>query len=64
VGANVFGRPNAPKYIPPFAWGMDGERMTEDGFLTVARRVMPRRKVEVTEPVAAMLAATHRHAAR
>jgi hypothetical protein len=38
--------------------------MTEDGFLTVARRVMPRRQVEVTDPVAAMLAAVHRYAAR
>jgi UDP-N-acetylglucosamine diphosphorylase/glucosamine-1-phosphate N-acetyltransferase len=64
VGANVFGRPNPPKYVPAFAWGLDGERMTEEGFLTVARRVMPRRKVEVTDPVAAMLAAAHRHATR
>jgi UDP-N-acetylglucosamine diphosphorylase/glucosamine-1-phosphate N-acetyltransferase len=63
AGANVFGRPNAPRYVPPFAWGLDGERMTEQGFLTVARRVMPRRQVEVTEPVAAMLAAMYRHAA-
>jgi UDP-N-acetylglucosamine diphosphorylase/glucosamine-1-phosphate N-acetyltransferase len=64
VGANVFGRPNVPKYVPPFAWGLEGGRMTEDGFLTVARRVMPRRQVEVTDQVAAMLAAAHRRAAR
>ena len=64
VGANVFGRPNVAKYVPAFAWGLDGGRMTEAGFLTVARRVMPRRQVEVTDPVAAMLAAVHRYAAR
>jgi UDP-N-acetylglucosamine diphosphorylase/glucosamine-1-phosphate N-acetyltransferase len=46
TGANVFGPPNAPKYVPPFAWGCSGsERMTEDGFLRVAERVMGRRNV-------------------
>jgi UDP-N-acetylglucosamine diphosphorylase/glucosamine-1-phosphate N-acetyltransferase len=46
VGANVFGAPTPPKYIPPFAWGCSGaERMTEDGFLRVAERVMGRRNV-------------------
>lgn len=64
VGANVFGRPNAPKHVPAFAWGFEGERVTEDGFLTVARRVLPRRQVEVTAAVEAMLAAVYRHAGR
>lgn len=64
VGANVFGRANVPKQVPAFAWGVGGERMTEEGFLTVARRVMERRQVEVTEPVAAMLVAAYRHAVR
>jgi UDP-N-acetylglucosamine diphosphorylase/glucosamine-1-phosphate N-acetyltransferase len=46
AGANVFGTPTPPKYIPPFAWGCSGsERMTEDGFLRVAERVMSRRNV-------------------
>ena len=46
AGANVFGAPTPPKYIPPFAWGGAGsERMTEDGFLRVAERVMARRNV-------------------
>jgi UDP-N-acetylglucosamine diphosphorylase/glucosamine-1-phosphate N-acetyltransferase len=46
AGANVFGPPTAPKYVPPFAWGCSGsERMTEDGFLRVAERVMGRRNV-------------------
>jgi UDP-N-acetylglucosamine diphosphorylase / glucose-1-phosphate thymidylyltransferase / UDP-N-acetylgalactosamine diphosphorylase / glucosamine-1-phosphate N-acetyltransferase / galactosamine-1-phosphate N-acetyltransferase len=46
AGANVFGTPTPPKYIPPFAWGCSGsERMSEDGFLRVAERVMARRNV-------------------
>jgi UDP-N-acetylglucosamine diphosphorylase/glucosamine-1-phosphate N-acetyltransferase len=45
-GANVFGVTIPPKYVPPFAWGCAGsERMTEDGFLRVAERVMGRRNV-------------------
>ena len=46
AGANVFGMPTPPKYVPPFAWGCTGERMSEDGFLRVAERVMARRNVE------------------
>ncbi len=45
AGANVFGTTSAPKYVPPFAWGCAGERITEEGFLTVARRVLARRDV-------------------
>jgi hypothetical protein len=46
AGANVFGTPTPPKYVPPFAWGCTGsERMTQDGFLRVAERVMARRNV-------------------
>ena len=45
AGANVFGTPTPPKYIPPFAWGCTGERMSEDGFLRVAERVLARRNV-------------------
>jgi UDP-N-acetylglucosamine diphosphorylase/glucosamine-1-phosphate N-acetyltransferase len=46
AGANVFGRSTPPKYVPPFAWGCTGdERMTEDGFLRVAERVLTRRNV-------------------
>ena len=45
AGANVFGPPTPPKYVPPFAWGCQGdERLTADGFLRVAERVMPRRR--------------------
>jgi UDP-N-acetylglucosamine diphosphorylase / glucose-1-phosphate thymidylyltransferase / UDP-N-acetylgalactosamine diphosphorylase / glucosamine-1-phosphate N-acetyltransferase / galactosamine-1-phosphate N-acetyltransferase len=46
AGANVFGTPTPPKYVPPFAWGCSGsERMTEEGFLRIAERVMSRRNV-------------------
>jgi len=46
AGANVFGPANPPKYVPPFAWGCPGaERMSEDGFLRIAERVMARRNV-------------------
>ncbi len=49
AGANVFGPPAPPKYVPPFAWGSEGdERQTADGFLRVAERVMIRRAVELT----------------
>ena len=60
VGANVFGAPGVPKTIPAFAWGLGGERQSLDGFLTTARRVMPRRAVEVTDAVAAALEAAYR----
>jgi UDP-N-acetylglucosamine diphosphorylase/glucosamine-1-phosphate N-acetyltransferase len=47
AGANVFGPIAPPKYVPPFAWGCSGsERMSEDGFLKVAERVMGRRNVD------------------
>jgi hypothetical protein len=50
VGANVFGAPTPPKYVPPFAWGCSGgERMTEDGFLRIAERVMSRRNVTFSD---------------
>jgi UDP-N-acetylglucosamine diphosphorylase / glucose-1-phosphate thymidylyltransferase / UDP-N-acetylgalactosamine diphosphorylase / glucosamine-1-phosphate N-acetyltransferase / galactosamine-1-phosphate N-acetyltransferase len=49
VGANVFGPPTPPRYVAPFAWGCSGsERMTEDGFLRVAERVMLRRDIPLS----------------
>jgi UDP-N-acetylglucosamine diphosphorylase/glucosamine-1-phosphate N-acetyltransferase len=60
AGANVFGGP-VPKWVPPFGWGATGtERLTEEGFLEVAGRVLPRRQVELTPERAASLAATYR----
>jgi UDP-N-acetylglucosamine diphosphorylase/glucosamine-1-phosphate N-acetyltransferase len=49
AGANVFGASVPPKYVPAFAWGPAGERITEEGFLTVARRVLARRDVAWSE---------------
>jgi UDP-N-acetylglucosamine diphosphorylase/glucosamine-1-phosphate N-acetyltransferase len=49
AGANVFGTGRPPKYVPPMSWGEDGAaRMSREGFLAIAERVMPRRHVEVT----------------
>ena len=45
AGANVFGTTPAPKFVPAFAWGCGDERQSEEGFLTVARRVLARREV-------------------
>ena len=62
LGANIFGDGRPAKYLPPFAWGLGGERMREDGFLAVAERVMPRRQVTMDEGVRTMLGALYRHA--
>jgi UDP-N-acetylglucosamine diphosphorylase/glucosamine-1-phosphate N-acetyltransferase len=62
VGANLFGG-TVPKYVPPFAWGVGGERMTEDGFLRVAERVLARREVAWTEAQRESLRRTYRRAA-
>jgi UDP-N-acetylglucosamine diphosphorylase/glucosamine-1-phosphate N-acetyltransferase len=60
AGANVFGE-GLTKYVPPFAWGADGvEQLTEEGFLRIAERVMPRRDVAVTEERRASLVAIFR----
>lgn len=47
AGAQVFDAVRPPKYIPPFAWGgsTEGARMSREGFLKVAERVLPRREV-------------------
>jgi UDP-N-acetylglucosamine diphosphorylase/glucosamine-1-phosphate N-acetyltransferase len=51
AGANVFGG-LPPKYLPPFAWGSDAtERVSEDGFLRVAERVLGRRGVDFSGAV-------------
>lgn len=63
AGASVFGAGGVPKYVAPFSWGMDGERVSEDGFLRIAARVMPRRDVELTPERAASLSATYRRLA-
>ncbi len=63
AGANVFGAAAVPKFVRPFAWGCDGERVNEEGFLRIAGRVLPRRDIELTPERAASLAATYRRLA-
>jgi UDP-N-acetylglucosamine diphosphorylase/glucosamine-1-phosphate N-acetyltransferase len=61
AGANLFGTTAAPKHVPAMAWGTSGaERMTEEGFLRIAERVMPRREVELTEARRSSLVAIYR----
>ncbi len=49
AGANVFGDAPPPKEVPPMAWGSTGSGLTtEEGFLKVAERVLPRREVPWT----------------
>lgn len=65
AGANVFGAVQPPRDVPPFAWGATGDaRLTEEGFLKVAERVMPRRDVAFTTERRASLQATYRRMAR
>ena len=56
AGASLFDGVRAPKYVPPFAWGGAGPtRMTREGFLAIAERVLPRRHVPVDDAVRAHL---------
>jgi UDP-N-acetylglucosamine diphosphorylase / glucose-1-phosphate thymidylyltransferase / UDP-N-acetylgalactosamine diphosphorylase / glucosamine-1-phosphate N-acetyltransferase / galactosamine-1-phosphate N-acetyltransferase len=64
AGANVFGAPMPPKYIPPFAWGCTKERMTEEGFLRVAERVLARRNVAFSAERRDSLRLTYQRSAR
>ena len=55
-GANVFDAVRPPRYVPPFAWGADGrERMTREGVVRIAERVLPRRDVAVDDATRAAL---------
>ena len=63
VGANVFDAVRPPKYVAPFAWGAGGTggtgpasgRVSKDGFLAIAERVLPRRDVVVDHVTRLML---------
>ena len=56
TGASVFEDVRPPKYVPPFAWGgASDHRMSRDGFLKIAERVLPRRDVVVDDATRAML---------
>ena len=61
AGANLFGSAPVPRYVPPFAWGHGGtERMSGEGFLKIAQRVLPRRGIELTAGRRESLEALHR----
>jgi len=65
TGANVFDAVRPPKYVPPFAWGGDGDaRMTREGFLRVVERVLPRRDVVVDEATRSVLGRVYDWATR
>lgn len=56
TGASVFDAVRPPKHVPAFAWGgSSGARMTKDGFLRIAERVLPRRDVAVDAATRAFL---------
>jgi hypothetical protein len=61
AGASVFGD-GLGKFVRPLSWGAAGEaRVSEEGFLRIAERVMPRRDVAVTaERRSSLVAIFHR----
>jgi len=64
AGANVIGAP-VPRWVAPFAWGIGGEDIQNvEGFVKVAKRVMPRRHVEVGAAEEASLRGIHFRLAR
>jgi UDP-N-acetylglucosamine diphosphorylase/glucosamine-1-phosphate N-acetyltransferase len=63
AGASVHGPGTMPRWVPPFAWGLLGNRMNEDGFLQVAERMMARREVSLTDARRGSLRAIYGRAA-
>jgi len=64
TGANVL-RASPPRWVAPFAWGAEsGAFLDGEAFLKVAKRVMPRRRVEVSPAIEASLRAIHARLAR
>lgn len=60
AGASVVGPRPAPRTVPPFGWGLEGDRMHADGFVAIAERVMPRRGIELTPERRDWLRSLHR----
>lgn len=59
TGASVVGAP-VPRWVPPFAWGAaTGDLLDLDGFLRIAGRVLPRRRVELSPAILASLRAMY-----
>jgi UDP-N-acetylglucosamine diphosphorylase / glucose-1-phosphate thymidylyltransferase / UDP-N-acetylgalactosamine diphosphorylase / glucosamine-1-phosphate N-acetyltransferase / galactosamine-1-phosphate N-acetyltransferase len=59
AGASVHGGGPTPRWVPPFAWGLAGTRVTEDGFLSMAQRMMSRRDFVLTDARRASLRAVY-----
>ncbi|HXV90557.1 MAG TPA: hypothetical protein VD707_04260 [Gemmatimonadales bacterium] len=60
AGASVFDAVRPPRWVRPFAWGgSSAERMSRDGFLRIAERVLPRRDVAVDDVVRQYLGRVH-----
>ena len=60
AGASVFEGIRAPKYVPPFSWGgAASERMTQEKFLAIVERVLPRRDVQVTDAMRSYLSRSY-----
>jgi len=61
AGANIYGSAMPPKFVPPFAWGEHPSYSTYrmEKFIEVARRVMARRHVTLSERATRQLGATH-----
>jgi UDP-N-acetylglucosamine diphosphorylase / glucose-1-phosphate thymidylyltransferase / UDP-N-acetylgalactosamine diphosphorylase / glucosamine-1-phosphate N-acetyltransferase / galactosamine-1-phosphate N-acetyltransferase len=64
AGANVVGAP-VPRWVPPFAWGTEGaELLDAEGFIRIAKRILPRREVAVDAALEASLRAIYGRLAR
>ncbi len=63
AGASVHGPGSTPRWVPPFAWGLGGTRMNEDGFISIAERMMARREVPLTDARRASLLSIYARAA-
>ncbi len=60
VSANIFGAGFPPKYIPSYAWGHDDATRYElDRALDVAKKVMARREIELSEKDVQILSFLH-----
>lgn len=64
AGANVVGS-TVRRWVPPFAWGAEAaEVLDAEGFVRIAKRILPRREVEVDSFLEASLRAMHARLAR
>jgi len=63
TGANVYGVGISSRYVPPFAWGLDGTALWAlDAFLETADRAMKRRNIDLTEKARRQLTAAWQRA--